>query len=410
MPSVSAYQIRGMFRSTGRFASKVNWPIVLAIALLCGAGLVTIHEYAQVSTQLPDNAALRQGVYLVVAVGLLVVLQLFNYQLLSRAAWLLYALSFVPVLYTVVGSTIGGPNPLPGVANRNGAYNWIAFGGASIQPAELMKIAFILALSRYLRFRENHRKLPGLLVSFALCMGPVLLILKQPDLGTALVFLPTLLAMLYAAGAKLRHMLVVIVLGVLMMPVVWLSGQDHVPVLRNFPELMKKYQRDRVAALFDNSLETRRNEGYQQYMAVVAFGSGGTWGKGLGEIPVGQQVPEGHNDMIFALIGEQFGLVGAVAVVLCYLVIFVAGLEVAGATKEPFGRLVAVGLVSILAAQTFLNIGVAIRLFPVTGVTLPFVSAGGSSLIASFIAAGLLLNIGRNRPLVMARDSFEFGD
>ena len=87
-----------------------------------------------------------------------------------------------------------------------------------------------------------------------------------------------------------------------------------------------------------------------------------------------------------------------------------AGLEVAGATKEPFGRLVAVGLVSILAAQTFLNIGVAIRLFPVTGVTLPFVSAGGSSLIASFIAAGLLLNIGRNRPLVMARDSFEFGD
>ncbi len=404
------YYLRERLRKTAGVLSRINWPIVLAVIILCGAGLVTIHEYAQLSTSVPDNTALRQSAYLIVACVVLLVLQLFNYQLLGRAAWVLYALSFIPVLYTVLGASIGGTNPLPGVTMRNGAYNWIAFGGASIQPAELLKISFILAVARYLRFRENHRRISGLLVSFALCMGPVLLILKQPDLGTALVFIPTLLAMLYAAGAKLRHMLIIVVLGVSMMPVVWLSGQDHVPVLGKFPELMKKYQRDRVFALFLDDSATRQGVGFQQYWAVNAFGSGGMWGKGIGEIPVGQQVPEGHNDMIFALIGEQFGLAGAIVIVLCYLVIFAAGLEVAGSTKEPFGRLAAVGLVAVLASQALLNMGVAIRIFPVTGVTLPFVSAGGSSLIASFIAAGLLLNIGRNRPLVMARDSFEFGD
>jgi cell division protein FtsW (lipid II flippase) len=131
-------------------------------------------------------------------------------------------------------------------------------------------------------------------------------------------------------------------------------------------------------------------------------------GKGLGVIPVGHSVPEFHNDMIFAIIGEQFGLVGSVAVLAAYIVLFAAGIEIAAATKEPFGRLVAVGIVSFLATQAILNLMVVMRLFPVTGVTLPFVSSGGSSLLASFIDAGLLLNIGQNRPLVIARDSFEF--
>ena len=112
--------------------------------------------------------------------------------------------------------------------------------------------------------------------------------------------------------------------------------------------------------------------------------------------------------MIFAIIGEQFGLIGSLAVIAAYIVLFAAGTEIAAATREPFGRLVAIGIVSFLAAQAFLNLMVVMRLFPVTGVTLPFVSSGGSSLLASYIAAGLLLNIGQNRPTVIARESFEF--
>jgi cell division protein FtsW (lipid II flippase) len=142
----------------------------------------------------------------------------------------------------------------------------------------------------------------------------------------------------------------------------------------------------------------------------MAFGSGGIAGKGMGVIPIGRHVPEGHNDMIYALIGEQFGFFGAAVVLGAYLVLFTAGVEISSATREPFGRLVAVGVVSMLAGQTFLNLMVAVKLMPVTGVTLPFISSGGSSLISSFMAAGLLLNIGQNRPLVMANNSFEFGD
>jgi cell division protein FtsW (lipid II flippase) len=112
--------------------------------------------------------------------------------------------------------------------------------------------------------------------------------------------------------------------------------------------------------------------------------------------------------MVFCLVGEQFGFVGSVVVIGAYLVLFAAGVEISAATREPFGRLVALGIVAVLAGQTFINLAVVTRLMPVTGVTLPFVSAGGSSLIASFMAVGLLLNIGQNRPIVMARESFEF--
>ena len=141
---------------------------------------------------------------------------------------------------------------------------------------------------------------------------------------------------------------------------------------------------------------------------MTAFGSGGFTGKGFGNIPVGQMVPEAHNDLIFALIGEQFGFFGSAVVLVAYIVLFAAGIEVAGNTREPFGRLVAAGIVSVLAGQTYMNLMVATRLMPVTGVTLPFVSYGGSSLLASFMAVGLLFNIGQNRPLVMSKGSFEY--
>jgi cell division protein FtsW (lipid II flippase) len=194
-----------------------------------------------------------------------------------------------------------------------------------------------------------------------------------------------------------------------MAALLWLSGTDR-PLFRHGPDFIKKYQRDRVYAMFSTDSKTLQETGFQQHNALMAFGSGGLAGKGMGNIPIGRHVPEAHNDMIYALIGEQFGFFGAAVVLGAYLVLFVAGIEISSGTREPFGRLVAIGIVSILAGQTFLNLLVATRMFPVTGVTLPFISYGGSSLIASFMAAGLLLNIGQNRPIVMANNSFEFSD
>jgi len=299
---------------------------------------------------------------------------------------------------------------MPGVSARNGAYNWIDFGPIALQPAELMKVAFVLVLARYLRFRSNYRTLGGLLPPFLLAGGPMLLILKQPDLGTALVFIPALLAMLFVAGARMKHLLAVAGMGLACAPVLWLSGLPGVPVFEHLPSVIKTYQRERVYAMFSDDPDMLEGVGFQPRMGLMSMGSGGFFGKGVGDIEVGRQVPERRNDMIFTIIGEQFGFVGSVVIVGCYLVIFFVGIEIAGSTREPFGRLVAIGIVAILAGQTFINLMVATKLMPVTGVTLPFVSSGGSSLIASFMSIGLLLNIGQKRPIVMGKKMFEYQD
>jgi cell division protein FtsW (lipid II flippase) len=249
----------------------------------------------------------------------------------------------------------------------------------------------------------------GLLAPFGIAAVPLLFIMKQPDLGTALVFIPVLFVMLFAAGAKLRHLLPIVAGAVMLVPLAWMAGTDA-PVFRHLPPVIKGYQRDRVVAMFSRDARTLRGTGFQQEHAMTAIGSGGFTGKGFGNIPVGQMVPEAHNDMIFALVGEQWGLFGSAAVLVAYIVLFASGIEIAANNRDPFGRLVAIGIVAMFAGQAFINIMVSLRLMPVTGITLPFVSYGGTSLLASYMAAGLLLNIGQNRPLVMARDSFRFDE
>jgi cell division protein FtsW (lipid II flippase) len=222
-----------------------------------------------------------------------------------------------------------------------------------------------------------------------------------------------------------RHMAAVLGLGVALLPVFWFAGprydaddpahrvrtpQREVALLRWLPSVMKEYQRKRVLDMLARDPGVARPSDYQQEHAITALGSGGWFGKGIGHIPIGRQVPEAQNDMVFALIGEQLGLFGAAVVLFAYGVLFVAGITIAWNTKEPFGRLIAVGIVAILASQTTINLMVCLRMMPVTGVTLPFVSYGGSSLLASYMAAGLLLNVGQSRSMTLAPEAFEFDD
>lgn len=386
-----------------QLAIATNWPLLAAVLLLSAIGIVSVWADA-------PEAGKKQTMFLGIAFVAMMAFQAVNYQTLGRLAWGFYIISAAMCLYTVVPFTHG--DGLFRVPYRNGAYAWINLGVMTLQPAELMKISFIMVMARYLRFRSTYRTVLGLLPPFALAMFPLMLILKQPDLGTALTFIPVLFVMLYVAGAKMWHLAAVVAMGLMVAPIVWLAGPapegPGLPGFKYLPTLVKPYQRARVHAMFSSDPETLRDTGFQQHNALIAFGSGGVTGKGVGNIPVGQRVPEAHNDMIFALIGEQFGFFGAAVVLGAYTVLFAAGLEISSGTREPFGKLVAPGIVALLAGQTFLNLMVAMKLMPVTGVTLPFVSYGGSSLLASYMAAGLLLNVGQNRPIVMARDSFEF--
>jgi len=367
-----------------RLAIASNWPVLAAVLVLSATGLMTIYF---------QNPALglTELRYLCVALGCMAVVQLVPYTAIGRYAWGFYIFSLLLVLYTVIGAHVS----VPGVENVKGAYAWIHFGSLSLEPSELMKIAFILVLARYLRFRSTFRTFPGLLPPLLLALFPMTLILMQPDLGVAALFAPTLLAMLFVAGARAKHLLIIFAIALMMVPVFWFG-------------LMRPYQRDRVLSMISSDPQARRTTGYQTEQTQTAMGFGGIAGRGAGNLTVSRHVPEAYNDMIFAVIGEQFGFIGSVLVLIAYGVLFAAGIEISAGTREPFAKLVALGIVVLLASQTTLNLMVVMGLFPVTGVTLPFVSDGGSSLVASFVEVGLLLNIGQNRPLVIARPAFEF--
>ena len=380
-----------------QLAIATNWPVLVGVGVLSAMGVISIWADAPAEGR-------KQLAFLGIAIACMAAFQAVNYQTIGRYAWFIYLSSLLLIIYTIIGQMVS----VPGVRGIKGAYNWINFGAFSLQPAELAKLGFILVLARYLRFRSNYRTFVGLLAPFLLALVPAGLILKQPDLGTVLTFIPALFAMLYVAGAKIRHLLTIVGLSVALVPIGWVSGLEGVPFFEHLPEVVKPYQRQRVFAMFADDQATMQGTGFQQWWAMVAYGSGGISGKGFGNIPVGEHVPEAHNDMVFALIGEQFGFIGSIIVLVSYIVVFTTGIEIAGSTKEPFGRLVAVGVVTVMAGQTFINLLVCMKLMPVTGVTLPFVSYGGSSLIASFMSAGLLLNIGQNRPRVIAREAFEF--
>lgn len=389
-----------------QLALASNWPVLVAVLVLSSIGVVSL--WAAGSTD-----AIKQMIFIAVGLVGMCLFQAVNYQVLGRWAWGFYLLSLVLILYTVLGSVLDAHHiPLPGAHPIKGQCNWINFRLTStfvfsLQPAELAKIGFVGVMARYLRFRSNYRRLTGLLGPFLLAVLPLVLILKQPDLGTALVFIPALFVLLFVAGAKMKHLLAIMGLGLVLAPMLWLAG-TNAPGFKHLPTLIKPYQRARVYAMFSNDPKTLRETGFQQEHALIALGSGGVSGKGAGNIQVSPVVPEIKNDMVFALVGEQFGFFGSAAVLGAYIVLFAAGIEIAGNTREPFGRLVAVGIVAVMAGQTFINLLVATKLMPVTGITLPFISSGGSSILACFLSVGLLLNIGQNRPLIMAKDSFEF--
>lgn len=309
----------------------------------------------------------------------------------------------VPLLIAVVGLLVFVLLPVVPesiVRPRNGARRWISLGVTDFQPSELAKISYIIALAGYLRYRKNYRRFLGLLWPFLLTFIPMGLVLVEPDLGTALLFLPTLFAMLVAAGAKLRHLVLIIVLGLAAAPATY-------PWLR-------PHQKNRIHALYYQVIgDTRHVQdiGYQGDRAMTLVGAGGIIGVGrdrAADLVHHNRLPEEHNDMVFAVVACRWGALGALATWGLFALIVAGGLLTAAQSKDPFGRLVAVGVVAILFAQMTINTGMTIGLMPITGMTLPFVSYGGSSLVSAWIMVGVILNIAMRRPHYLAREAFDF--
>jgi len=273
-------------------------------------------------------------------------------------------------------------------------------GVFDMQPSELAKLTYILALSHYLMFRRNFRHFLGLFIPFLLTLVPLVLVLKEPDLGTALLFLPMLFAMLLAAGARVRHLVLIGMMGVAVTPVLWLG--------------MNVEQKSRVVSLLTQveNGPAPRGDGYHLFQSKRMLSLGGTWGSDLAGMPVDDpaayHLPAARTDFVFCLIGERFGLIGSLLTLATYAVLIIKGLSIAASTREPFGRLLATGIVTLLATQAIINTGMTVGLMPITGMTLPLVSYGGSSLVATAIALGLLINVAIRPGYEVTAEPFRF--
>jgi len=285
---------------------------------------------------------------------------------------------------------------------RNGAQRWIPLGPIAFQPSELTKLAFIVALAAYLVHQRSYRELKGLLVPFVIALVPVGLILREPDLGTSLVFLPVLFAMLFAAGARVRHLVFVVLLAVPVLPMMWMG--------------MSAEQKSRIVTLFvqRDGGPAPTGDGYHLHQSKQVISLGGVRGSQFNgatiDDPQAYHLPASRTDFVYCLVGERFGLIGACTTLLLYLALFAAGLRIAASTREPFGRLLAVGVITLIATQTIINSGMTVGLMPVTGITLPLISHGGSSLITTAVALGLLLNVGLRPGYEVAGAPFRFAE
>lgn len=361
--------------------------------LVCAAGLVLLglsgiaraDELSSGSDRLP-----RQVLWVTLAIPLLLVSAAVPYRSFKPSSYLLFVAT-LPLLVLVFF-----------MPARNGARSWIPLGFFDLQPSELAKLAFILALAHYLMYRDHYRRLPGLIPPFLVTLIPLGLILKEPDLGSAMLFVPVLFAMLFAAGARLRHLLLVIGLGIALLPAFWLG--------------MNAEQKSRITSLFaqTDGGPAPRGDGYHQHQSKLMLALGGAYGSEFAGMavddPGAYHLPAGQTDFVFCLVGERWGLGGCLLTLGLYAVLFARGLAIASATREPFGRLVAVGIVALLASQTIINTGMTVGLMPITGITLPLMSYGGSSLLSTAVALGLLVNVGLRPGYEVTPDPFRFAD
>jgi len=308
-------------------------------------------------------------------VGLLVYLAtaLVDYRLICQWATVWYAIAVGLLALVLVSGT-----------KVYGARRWLGLGSLGIQPAEIAKLATLMAISYYLFHRalESRRRLSTVLLALGMTGLPLVLIMLEPDLGSAMVLLPICFGLLLVAGVRIKHLALVTVLGLTLAPLVWLH--------------LKDYQKDRLT-VFLNPNRDPLGDGWNLNQSLIAVGSGGLTGKGylqgtqnlLGYLPR----TVAPNDFLFSVIAEEKGYLGSLAVVGLYAVILFSGLRIAANARDRLGMLLATGVVVMLFFHVFINVGMTIGLMPITGLPLPLLSYGGSFVLASMTALGLLQNV-----------------
>lgn len=313
---------------------------------------------------------LKQCLWLLTGTAIICFIKNLDYRDIKKISPVMYGI----ILFLLLAVLLYG--------RSGGASRWIRIGWFNFQPSEFAKLIFIITLAAYFSERDVKR-LSTLLTSLAIMGLPFLFILKQPDLGTAFIFIIVFFAVLYQAGGKTKHMLFLAAAGILSSPVLWFT--------------MKAYQKERILT-FLNPMRDPLGRGYNLIQSIITIGSGGLFGKGYLK---GTQtrlafLPEYHTDFIFCVLAEEFGFTGVVILLMLYYLFFKAAVDAIFSTQDRFAVLMGTGILTMFISHVFINIGMTMGLFPVVGIPLPFISYGGSSLIVSLISVILLVNIKQN--------------
>ena len=385
--------------------SRVDWLMMAALAGLMLIGVLFVYS----ATMASETATLkvwynqewvRQIVWYGIGLGTMAAVCLVDYRLIARWSLVIYCVVILLLVAVLI----------PGIgAERFGARRWIDLGPFSLQPSEFAKIGFILAMANYLsRPPQELKSVKIFWQALGMVALPFVIIMKEPDLGSALILLPVGLTMLFVAGVPPRYLATLlgasgVVVILILVDVLFAPPQWQIK--------LEDYQKRRLLTYFGidgasgdatprqraEARRVQRNYSYNVEQALISVGSGGLTGKGwrqgtqnaLGYLPRAVA----HNDFIFSVIAEEKGFMGSVTVVALYSVVLFTGIRIAGQARDRLGKLLAVGVVTMLFSHVFINIGMNIRIMPVTGVPLPLLSYGGSSVLCSLIAAGILQNV-----------------
>ena len=354
-----------------RLYYHIDWGLLAALFALCGIGLVQIYSATGGWTgifQMQIYGILLGLVALAVCLGI-------DYRSMADKSHFIYIGIILLLVYVLFFGAV-----------RGGSRRWIDLGAFNLQPSEFAKAVLALVLAKF--FGESRRGAVtrvDLLIAGAITAVPLLVIAQQPDLGTAVTLLPVAFAVAYVAGMPMRFLGILTLLGLLAAPVAW-----------NFA--LQDYQKERISTFMDPSQDPR-GAGYQQIQARITVGSGGLWGKGFTQGTQGQLrfLPVAHNDFIFSVLAEEHGFAGVIVTLGLYLFVILRALESARLAKDRLGAYLVLGVLASFTFQVMYNITMSAGLAPVKGLTLPLMSYGGSSMIATLAGFGLILNVRMRR-------------
>ncbi len=347
---------------------QMSWSLVFWLCAIATIGFFMLYSAANASL---DPWTTRQATRFGLGLIMLLTIAMIDIRLVMLYAYPLYALVLMLLIFVEVRGVVGG-----------GAQRWIALGGVNLQPSELMKVALVLALARYFHSLslEDTGRPTFLIVPLMMVAVPAVMILRQPDLGTALMVVMGAGVLFFMAGVRLWKFISIIVLGLAAIPIAW--------------PMLAEYQQNRILT-FLNPERDPLGAGYHILQSKIALGSGGFFGKGFLQ---GTQshlnfLPEKQTDFIFTMLAEELGLVGGVALIGLYVIVLIYGFAIALRCRHQFGRLVAIGVTTTFFLYVFINVAMVMGLIPVVGVPLPLISYGGTALLTIMLCMGLLMSV-----------------